>query len=229
MVRRSFKATPYRKRARKARPSFASRRNLNVRTSGYIGRFTGAQREMKFFDTSLSFAIDATGEVPATGQLNLIPQGVTESQRIGRKAVIKSIQLRARMSTDPVAGNLAALTYVLVVLDKQANGAAAAVTDVLTGNDLSTAMVNMANSERFTILKRIKNVWNFTAGVDGAYAPKKQNLEYYKQCNIPVEFSSTTGAIGEIKSNNIFLLAGTSTGTDDITQVTGTCRLRYVD
>jgi len=62
------------------------------RTGGYYGRFAGRGAELKFFDTATSFSIDTSPEVPATGQLVLIPQGVTESTRVGRKCVIRSIQ-----------------------------------------------------------------------------------------------------------------------------------------
>jgi len=64
------------------------------RTGGSYGRYAGRGAELKFFDTSLSFLFDTTGEVPATGQLVLIPQGVTESTRVGRKCVIKSVHLK---------------------------------------------------------------------------------------------------------------------------------------
>lgn len=200
------------------------------RISGYYGRFTGRDAEYKFFDTALSFNVDATGEVPASGQLNLIPQGVTESTRVGRKATIKSLQIRARLVYTPAAAATAStIVFIYVVLDKQCNGAAAAITDVLTSNDMSGAMVNLANSERFIILKKFKIYFTAPSGVSGAYNNIDRHIEYYKRCNIPIEFSSTTGAITEIKSNNIFLLAGTDQSGDDLVGVAGTCRLRFSD
>lgn len=184
--------------------------------------------ERKFFDTALSFTFDATGEVPATGQLNLVPQGATESTRVGRKIQIESVQIRAKLNYDPAATNASALSYVYLVQDKQANKSAAAVTDILTSTDLGVAMINMANSGRFIIHKRWVQDWNLKAGVDGAYAPLRDTLDFYKKCSIPVEFSSTTGAIGEITSNNLFLIASSS-GADDLVTLTGTCRIRYQD
>lgn len=201
------------------------------RVSGFYGRYNlpGGGSENKFFDTSMSFTFDATGEVPATGQLCLIPQGVTESTRVGRKAVIKSIHIRGTAVGAPDV--LTAYTqsiYFYVVLDKQCNGAAAAVTDVLTSSDMSVAMINLANSERFVILKRIVKILEPSAGVSGAYNGVRKNFEWFHKCNIPLEFSSTTGAITEIRSNNVFILAGQK-GPDDFTEFTGTCRLRFSD
>lgn len=187
--------------------------------------------ELKFFDTALAFAFDATGEVPATGQLALIPQGVTQSTRVGRKCVVKSIQVRAQMTDLPAAAAVAAVTtYLYLIQDMQANGAAAAVTDVMTSTDLAQGLVNLSNGSRFKILKKWVIDFNAAAGVAGALNRTAKHIEFYQACNIPLEYSSTTGAITEIRSNNIFLLAGTGGGAaDDTVSVTGTCRLRYSD
>jgi len=211
-----------------------------TRRSGYYGRYTvgnqkrrarqGLQIEKKFFDTTHTFTFDNTGEVPATGQLCLIPQGTTESTRVGRKCQLKSIQTRLSLTYNPSADTVGNTSvYLLLVMDKQCNGAAAAVTDVLTSNDLSTAMINMANSERFKILKRWSYVMQSGAGVQAAYGRDSKIVDFYTKCNIPLEFSSTTGAITEVKSNNLFLLAGTNGLGDDLTTCAGTTRLRYTD
>jgi len=201
------------------------------RTGGFYGRFQGPAGELKFFDTALSFLVDATGEVPATGQLALIPQGVTQSTRVGRKCTVKSIQVRAQLTDLPAAAAVAATTiYLYLMQDTQCNGAAAGVTDVLTSSDFAQGMVNMANSGRFKIIKRWIMDFNSGAGVATALNRTAKHLEFYKKCSIPIEFSSTTGAITEIRSNNLFLMAGTGGGaSDDTVSVTGTCRLRYSD
>jgi len=188
--------------------------------------------ELKFFDTATSFTTDITGEVPATGQLCLIPQGVTESTRIGRKAVIKSIQMKGSMLYNPGAAStdtVGAVGHVYVVLDKQANGAAAAVTDVLTSASMGSAFINLANSERFIILKKFIVSFNPGAGASGSASSVKRPYSWYSKYNIPLEFSSTTGAITEIRSNNVFLLAGIDGAQDDSITVTGAVRIRYSD
>ena len=52
-------------------------------------------------------------------------------------------------------------------------------------------------------------------------------VDWYKKVDIPMDWSSTTGAITEIRSNNIFLTAGAA-GFDDVVTFSGTCRLRFV-
>jgi len=212
----------------------------SFRRSGYYGRYTvGAQRrrarmglqiEKKFFDTTISFAVDATGEVPATGQLVLIPQGVTESTRVGRKCQVKSLQVRLRANYVPGADTAGTNTiWIYLVLDKQCNGAAASITDVFTSNNLTLGMINMANSERFRIIRKWCFVMQAGAGVSGAYSQDSKLIEDFIKLNLPMEYSSTTGAITEIKSNNLFFLASTDGAGDDETSVNGTVRIRFTD
>lgn len=200
-----------------------------IRSGGYYGRFTGPNAELKFFDTNLSFSVDSTSEVPATGQLNLIPQGVTESTRVGRKCTIKSIEVKFNSIMVPAAANGSDVVAIYLVLDKQCNGAAAAVTDVFAQAATTVAFMNLANSERFVIMKKWVYTHNAAAGTVGALAPSVKHFEYFRRCNIPIEFSSTTGAITEIKSNNLFLIAGTQGQTDDLITVSGNVRVRFSD
>jgi len=199
-----------------------------TRTGGFYGRF-GPGGELKFFDTAIAFNVDTTGEVPATGQLVLIPQGVTESTRVGRKCVVKSIQARLDALASPGANATFSSTYAIyVILDKQCNGAAAGATDVFTGTQFTQAMHNLANSQRFVILKKIVRTVNASSGASTALNTTLQHIEFYKKCNIPLEFSSTTGAITELRSNNIFLMAS-AYGTDDLVGIAGNIRVRFED
>jgi len=199
-----------------------------TRKSGFYGRYNrGTRAEMKFFDTANSFLFDSTGEVPATGQLALIPQGDTESTRDGRQCTIKSVQIRGYFKNVPAAGATSpAIAYLYLVLDKQANGAAAGVTDLFTSANMWDNMLNLANSDRFRILKKWVVPLNAGAGVTTAYDNTVKVLEFYKRCNIPMSFSSTTGAITEIRSNNLFLMAGAAV-VDDQIAFEGRTRVRF--
>lgn len=199
------------------------------------GRMARAGSELKFFDTALSFNFDATAEVPATGQLTLIPQGVTDSQRVGRKCTVKSIHIEGFVFS--AAGVFSDTVAIYVVLDKQTNGAAAAATDVVTAASLASgglpaALSNLENSDRFVILKKIVVAPATGYGIVGAEGRVNQvPVSYYKRCNVNIEYDSTaaTGAITTIRSNNIFLLAGSTGQTDDNISFQGNCRLRFSD
>lgn len=204
-------------------------RRVGVLVPRYAARFAGGAAEQKFFDTTLQFSFDTTMEVPATGQLSLIPQGVTESTRVGRKCLIKSIKIQARLRLVPGAStNSSTGCHLFLILDKQANGAAAAVTDVFTNTTVYLANRNLSNSSRFVILKKWRKMLKTGAGVSAAYGTDSQYIDFYKKCNIPLEFSSTTGAITELKSNNLFLIAA-SDAMDDNVDCDGSCRLRFSD
>lgn len=225
-IPRDYKKAPRTKRSKRTTHVVPGK----TRTGGFYGKYNRPDDgETKFFDTTVNFSIDTTGEVPATGLWNLIPQGVTESQRIGRKCVVKSIQYRGIMVYSPgAAANAADVSHMYLVMDTQANGAAATVTDVLTSNNMGVALRNMDNAQRFKVLKHWKHTWNPGAGVTGAYAQQIKHMEYFKKCEIPLVFDSTTGAITEIRSNNIFILAGTAGQSDDLIAVQGRARVRFV-
>lgn len=216
--------------SKKAKTSPYQKKPQSRSTGTFFLKNKGGNKELKNFDTTLSFNVDATGEVPATGQLCLIPQGTTTTTRIGRKAVLKSIHIRGSLFYAPGASTTGVgIAYVYVVLDKQANGAAAGVTDVLTSTTIPSAMINLFNSDRFSILKRIVIPVQATAGVSAAFGAQHTPIEWYHKCSIPIEWNSTAGAITEITSNNVFLIAGSDGNTDDLMSVAGTCRVRFSD
>jgi len=203
-----------------------------TRRVGYYGRYAGAIAEKKFFDTDIGFTFDKVLEVPTGGQLTLIPQGDTQSTRDGRKATIESIQIRGNLQYAPAtAATAATLVHLYVVLDTQCNGSAAANIDVFdssAANDATSfAMLNLNNSGRFRILKHMRWEFNPPAGATGAYNNVIQQCEFFKKCSIPVDWSSTTGALTEIRSNNIFLMAGSAGTANDLVTFTGRARLRF--
>ena len=208
------------------------------RTGGYIGRFgtTGGGKELKFLDTQTAAGlIDATLELaPSTaGQLVTITQGIGQSQRIGRKVLVKSIQIAGSLKFAPTtAAHAGCLTYIWLVVDKQCNGAALTAANVFDGSDAGLAVRNMEYISRFTVLK--KWVWRFQptgTNIAGTEHNEIHQLwEDYIKVNIPIEYSADTGAVGEIRHNNISLVWGTiGAGNDDTVTARMKIRVRYSD
>lgn len=201
-----------RKAVRRYKPGYS-------RIGGYYGRFFAGSPELKFLDTLLSGNIDATGEVAPGGGTStgivLIPQGVTESTRVGRKCTIRSILMRGTI--DVASSASSAYCTIALVWDKQANGAYPAFTDVFA-TSTTYSHLNLANSGRFVILKRWHLAINQATYNDtgATFAGSRRVVKYYKKCNIPLEFSSTTGAITELKSNNLMVMWEGS-GDDTVT------------
>ncbi len=183
------------------------------RTGGFYGRFSGRDGELKFFDVDFNDAVISNNGT-VFPSLNLIPQGITQSTRVGRKCTIKSIYWRYELElplndavATPERGDMCRL---IVFLDKQCNGATAVTTDILEGTDWKDFR-NLANSQRFTIFLDKTITLNYLGlASDGAGVVTQAPLEYagtfYKACNIPIEYNATTGVITEIRSNNIGIL-----------------------
>lgn len=184
------------------------------------------EEEIKYLDTDLSFTIDATAEVPATGQLVLVPQGDDASERIGEFIEVCKIEIHGILSYSPGLGT--AVGEIWLMLDRQPNGAAATAAQILETVDfLYKAMPNMSNRSRFVKLALIPVEMQSNAGVSGAYAVDTQRIDECWDVSIPIEFDGAAGAIP--RTNNIFLFAGANTGADDQVAVLATCRVHFRD
>ncbi len=224
---KAFRQTRKQASVKKARATIISGQRGLVRTSGFYGRFSGkAGSEKKFFDTTLATTALATAGVILNPSLNLVPQGVTESTRVGRKCTITRINFRAFLILSSGTAQSSELYRIMLVMDKQANGAPATIVDILETAD-EKSFNNLANSQRFMVLKDWYGAMNKLTDVGTNINSVQKVLTFYKSVNIPVEFSSTTGAIGEIRSNNLLLLGISSTGTT--ISISHTTRIRFTD
>ncbi len=207
------------------------------RTGGFYGRYAGSGGgEQKFHDVDVDDAVvTAAGTIQNTGSVNLIAQGTSESERIGRKVTIRKILWRYNVSLPALAstqnpGNDE--IRVIMYLDKQANGATATVTGILASDDFQS-FNNLSNTSRFRILMdRVHGPFKRTAGAgaggaENDWSGEAANYTFFKTCNIPLEFSSTTGAITELRSNNIGVLLLSRAGS--ILTFGSKLRLRYSD
>lgn len=209
---------PYVKFARARRVAAGRLRRRNVRTAGYLGI------ETKFWDKTYSAAVATTtagAEAdPAANSscLNSISQGDGESNRDGRRCVLKKLILRGMLTLGPTAdqadGISARVVRVLVVLDKQTNGVQLNSEDVLAdsaGVDV-LSMVNLQHSRRFRILwDRTFVLQPATAQTDGAntasIAHEGKYFSIVKNLNIPVTFDGTTDDIANITDNSLHVIA----------------------
>ena len=119
------------------------------RTGGFYGMYTRRRLdEKKFIDVSNTlYNFDTTGTIQL---LNGCSQATDYNDRIGRKIIVRSIQLRGLVY--PLDTTTAtSLCRMILLYDCQTNGAAPAITDVIT-SATSTAPLNLNNRDRFKIL-----------------------------------------------------------------------------
>jgi len=199
----------------------------------------GSDVELKWLDSSVN-----EGAVPLAGSIyniTTVAQGTGPSQRIGRKIVIKSILwkgygLKPTISNaaDALAGESVTLRLA-IIQDKQANGAfptIGEIWDASSGGGVGVnAFNNLFNRDRFITLIDKRMFLNSgglgSDGTDWAGAEEQKNFYYKKRVNMPIEYSSTTGAITEVRSNNIFVVLIAS--NDQLAQVASGVRIRYTD
>lgn len=187
--------------------------------------------ELKFLDTAIALTfptVAACSTTAATGNIHIVPQGDGGSEREGRKITIKSINLKGNFTLVPgMDAASSSVAYLYVVLDTQCNGNNPAITDVLTSNDMQANFANLANDNRFRIMKKFIVEMSSTAGVTTAYNNHSRAIDWYKKCNIDITYDNTaaTGAVTTTRINNIFLIQGS--GVDNQIAFTGAARIRF--
>lgn len=216
-----------------------------ARIGGNYGRYNRkTSSELKFFDIgTTAYTVDTTPEVipwtvtsatstTSTGSLVQIVQGDTESMRNGRKITIKSIQCKGFLTGPTTTPNDVIQLYL--ILDKQCNGALPSYSDVFEDVPVVSEvnrMINLSNSSRFTIIKKLRMTFvGQTALAGPVYTSQIKSIDFYKKCNIPIEYdsSATTGVVTSVKSNNLFWLA-VGSASDDGPILSLNNRLRFVD
>lgn len=193
--------------------------------------------EHKFFDFRVSrTALAAAGQavdifpkapLPSnfSNTLVAIPQGVGESERIGRKCTITRINLRLNFNfVDLETSNLDQATQshetlrFVLYWDKQCNGAAASPEDILQDDEWN-GYREMANKHRFIILVDKLYTWNANAIAVGNGTTNKSRrvikdyaIRISKKVWIPIEYNGVDGLLDEVKQNNIGFFIWTKHG-----------------
>jgi len=150
------------------------RRKVTIRDTyiGKRGRYrqftppTKVKREVKNADVSLG-ALTTAANAASITLLNGIPQGDAENERDGR--LIRPLGVEVRMQYSPVAGTDSNPIRVLMVQDKQPDGATVDITDLLVGTLTATSFSNFDQTPRFNVIK--DEIWSCPAPGDAAAVP----------------------------------------------------------
>lgn len=182
--------------------------------------------ELKWHDTVTDFAnTSATGDVETS--LNRIVQGILDTERTGRKIVVKHIHGRGAYtlpkSVDSATAKNGDILRMIVYLDKQANAAAPDPADILTTASYSSHY-NMFNQDRFEILadEAVAINYRVMAGVNidqVTTGPVFYPIDFSMALDVEVEFDDPSGDLTTIMSNNIGILFISRSGIVDIDSV----------
>lgn len=180
--------------------------------------------EWKFLDLTVNNAMDSTG---AMLLLNGLQPGSSASQRIGMKVAIRSLQMKL-ISFCTAGTGVDQEHRWLVLLDRQANGAApAALTDFLAAGN-TKGLRNLANRRRFKIVLD-KRYYINNANEPGSARVFNVYMKFRRP--LIVEYNAgIAGTIADIVSNSLYLVLigqvapGTGAG-----MIQGYARIRYTD
>jgi len=177
--------------------------------------------EVKATDVAVAVAANTTGAITL---LNGLVPGVGFSQRIGRKIKMMKLELNVTNRVEPTTG-IDQTQRCLVVLDRQADGTAPAITDILHAVTVD-ALTNFGNSSRFRVLldKRL-------ALSASAEANSIRVWNQFLMVNQPTWYNTgTAGTVADIVSNSLYFVSiGSVAAGGTAGAVAGSIRLLYTD
>lgn len=211
-----------RKKARVINRAFGS---SGVRSGGWRG-VPGRRGELKYVDvTSDSTSFSDSGILTL---LNGLVPGTGASQRIGKKAVMKTLQFRGDIGagTTPMGGvPFQGLVRLLWVYDKQSNATAPTVAQILE-QATGKSFMNMDNRDRFVVLL------DKQYAIDQSGGNESCQVKVYKKINLTTVFNAgTAGTVADITSGSIYLLAISDApfASDTVPAIGFYSRIRYDD
>lgn len=187
-------------------------------TSLFQPNVTGPEK--KNIDTFTSaYWTTASGAFTIT-PLNLIAQGTTSTSHIGRKAVMTSVLCRGWLG-------LSAGTFpvrIVLVYDKETNGATAAASDIFAISD-SLSPMNLANTDRFIVVGECQPMVNTQQTNPGVC-----HWEIFRKMSLPIAFNDNTNAnIAAINAGSLLLCTCLGDNTSTISLQETFTRVRFID
>lgn len=221
---------------------YNKRRNFGTvaATRGFAANYGSGIHEKKVNDLSV-----ATYQANTTGSITLLALPILGSdfnQRIGRKIFLRSLYVRGSVKIENSGVASAIVTpsqqaRMIILLDKQPNGAAPAITDILVSAH-PASQLNLNNRDRFNIIKdKCYTFGPYTvsttatqsfAAVGGGII---YNVKMYKKLKCDMIFNATNGGtIADINSGALYMvwIGDQASSSSDINAILST-RVRFDD
>lgn len=209
--------------SRSGRKKYVGRARPVRRRRSYRRRSYAKRVEFKYKDTSFVVLPTTTGGYYL---VNSVDRGTDNTERIGRQITMKSLYVKGIMkyqASFPTAV-VDQMVRLLIVIDKEPNGAVYTLDEVLTSIGVNTFR-NLDNKSRFVILYDRKFNIN-TASEPGSF----KQFKYFRRFNLPITYTGTGGSIADINKNSIYIWGCGTTATGSTTiSVEGVARIRYTD
>lgn len=169
-------------------------------------------------------AVNSTGN---QSPINILTPGTGASQRVAMKVSVTSIEFKGRLWVAADTGVDQVVRYI-VLLDRQANGAA----PTLLSSYLEPANIyglrNLANRRRFRAI--LDKMYTLNAADESG---SQRIVKFYVKFRRPIVVEFNTGLVGDVTdivSNSMwFITLGSEVAGDTSANCTGTVRIRYTD
>lgn len=180
--------------------------------------------ELKFDDLQSGVNANVSFDAPIITSLNLVAQGDNVSDRIGNSIRIMGVRTQFMLNwNSTTAGNQP--VRVLLVLDKQCNGALFTLTDLFEDPTVTDSLISpfdMDEKFRFMILK------------DSVFTlhPDRQaiTVKWHKKFNHIIRYGDTAGTIANVSSKNLVLVMFSAIAeASNPPTVTHTNRITFID
>ena len=192
--RGNYKATTYKARAIAPRPSLSRARSLPINRIPFSS-YQPRRQEKKNIDTTSTTTIVAAQTVGNPLVLNSVAQGTTPNTYLGRSLTMKSLLIRWAGYLDATTTGSSGLRMI-VVYDKQTNGAIPVTTDVFQVDQMTSPM-NLNNNRRFEV------VLDEMIPCVGTGGPQAWFVERYVKMNRRTEFSGAGAGVTQIATGSL--------------------------
>lgn len=186
-----------------------------ARDVGYLRSVINVER--KYSDTS---GVVSSSTTPALILLNGLSQGTSATTRQGQSIKMVAIYPNIFWSINAAAST----TYCrcIIFIDKQANGAAPAASDLLTTTTSVLSPFVIGNSKRFRVLMDIRRTLSLN-GVEMVRFKKYKKISWHTEYN-----TGNAGTIADIQTNSLYMLhmSDQPTNTPTFAHIT---RMRFID
>lgn len=224
------------KRYQKAQPVVVKKKKKRAAYGATYGR---SKPELKNIDyiTNTLFPTSASSNFNVANVINLVAQGATPLQYIGRSLMMKKLSFRYIFNSNTtnlsVATNGSFMVRLLLVYDKDPNGTAPLITEILTTDDFGS-FNNLDSADRYCVLyDKIKQINPDGGGavggaVNGAIGFWKGNIKL----NHIMKFQGATAAITSITKGAIYAFIaqnGDGNFAGLVTQGQWWSRVRFID
>lgn len=188
----------------------------------------GGLRALKYLNTEQKFIDNQQTENAVTSTFNVVDlvnttQGDTGTSRDGRQIKLTSILHKFTIAANATAATN--LTRIILLIDKQPNGATVTPADYLTDVTINDSIVsprNLDNIKRFTLL--YDKVFTTTASA----STRRISRKFYKKLNMIVRYDGNAGDVTDLTTRNVVLLTVGDQAVNGAL-LTSFIRIRFVD